>query len=89
MDSEAYSESLQFQAVKKRAVASRSFRTKIPSSNGQNFAEGQTIQFDLPSNLAAQYYNFNQLYLRITIVNKVKFKLKFTFRQLNICFEFI
>ena len=67
MDSEAYSESLQFQAVKKRAVASRSFRTKIPSSNGQNFAEGQTIQFDLPSNLAAQYYNFNQLYLRIKI----------------------
>lgn len=67
MDSEAYSESLQFQAVKKRAVASRSFRTKIPSSNGQNFSEGQTVQFDLPSNLAAQYYNFNQLYLRVKV----------------------
>lgn len=67
MDAEAFSESLQYQAVKKRAVASRSFRTKIPSSNGQNFAEGQTIQFDLPSNLAAQYYNFNQLYLRIKV----------------------
>ena len=68
MDAEAYSESLQYQAVKKRAVASRSFRTKIPASNGQNFLEGQTVQFDLPSNLAAQYYNFNQLYLRIKVV---------------------
>ncbi len=67
MDSEAYSESLQFQAVKKRAVASRSFRTKIPSSNGLTFSEGQTIQFDLPSNLAAQYYNFNQLYLKLKV----------------------
>lgn len=68
MDAEAYSESLQYQAVKKRAVASRSFRTKIPASNGQNFLEGQTVQFDLPSNLAAQYYNFNQLYLRVKVV---------------------
>ena len=67
MDAEAFSESLQYQAVKKRAVASRSFRSKIPSSNGQLFSEGQTIQFDLPSNLAAQYYNFNQLYLRIKV----------------------
>jgi len=67
MDAEAFSESLQYQAVKKRAVASRSFRSKIPSSNGQNFTEGQTIQFDLPSNLAAQYYNFNQFYLRIKV----------------------
>ena len=67
MDAEVYSESLAYQQVKKRAVSSRSFRVKIPSSNGSNFLPGQTVNIDLPSNLSAQYYNFNQLYLQFTL----------------------
>ena len=71
MDNEVFSESLAFNQVKKRAVASRSFRVKIPSSNGINFAPGQTVNVDLPSNLAGQYYNFNQMYLKFTFVPAV------------------
>ena len=68
MDNEVFSESLAFNQVKKRAVASRSFRVKIPSSNGINFAPGQTVNIDLPSNMAGQYYNFNQMYLKFNVV---------------------
>jgi hypothetical protein len=67
MDTEAYSESLAFPQVKKRAVASRSFRTKISPSNGSLFTAGSTINIDLPGNLAGQYYNFNQMYLKFTM----------------------
>ena len=69
MDNEVYSESLAFPQVKKRAVSSRSYRVKIPPSNGSSFLSGQTIQVDLPGNQAATYYNMNQMYL--------KFKVKF------------
>jgi hypothetical protein len=67
MDSEAYSESLQFPQVKKRAVASRSFRTKISPSNGSQYKSGNTINIDLPGSLIGQYYNFNQIYLKFKL----------------------
>ena len=40
---EAFSETLAYPQVKKRAVASRSFRTKITPSNGSTFTGGNTI----------------------------------------------
>ena len=58
---EAFSETLAYPQVKKRAVASRSFRTKITPSNGSTFNGGNTIHLDLPGNLAGQYYNPSQM----------------------------
>jgi hypothetical protein len=68
---EAFSESLAYPQVKKRAVASRSFRTKITPSNGSTFTGGNTINLDLPGNLAGQYYNPNQMYLKFKVQNSV------------------
>ena len=68
---EAFSETLAYPQVKKRAVASRSFRTKITPSNGSTFSGGNTIHLDLPGNLAGQYYNPNQMYLKFKIQNSV------------------
>jgi hypothetical protein len=64
---EAFSESLAFTQVKKRAVSSRSFRTKITPSNGNTFNSGNTIDISLPANLPGQYYNFNQCYLKFKV----------------------
>lgn len=69
MASEAMSESLQFANVKRRAVASRSYRTRLPPSNGISFASGGTVQFDLPANLAATYADFSQCYLKFKVNN--------------------
>ena len=68
---EAFSETLAYPQVKKRAVASRSFRTKITPSNGSTFTGGNTIHLDLPGNLAGQYYNPSQMYLKFKIQNSV------------------
>jgi hypothetical protein len=46
-------------------VASRSYRVKVSPSNGQNFTAGQTVNIDLPSNLAGTYVNWNQCYLKM------------------------
>jgi hypothetical protein len=66
---DAYSESLNYRSMKSRAVAARSFRVKIPSSNSTSFTPGQTINIDLPGNLAGQFYNFNQMYLKFKVKN--------------------
>jgi hypothetical protein len=66
-DNAVFSESLAFQQQKRRAVSARSFRVKIPSSNSTSFSDGQTIQIDLPGNLAGQYYNMNQMYLKVKV----------------------
>ena len=65
MSEEVFSESLAFNDVKRRAVASRSFRVKIPSSNSTSFTENQTIVIRLPGNLAGQYYDFSSMYLKL------------------------
>jgi len=62
---DAMSESLNYPQQKRRAVASRSYRVKISPSNGQNFKAGQTVNIDLPSNLAGTYVNWNQCYLKM------------------------
>jgi hypothetical protein len=71
MSSEAMSESLQFAAVKRRAVASRSYRVRLPASNGLNFAPGGTVQFDLPASLAGTYVDMSQCYLKFKVNNTV------------------
>ena len=69
MSAEAFSESLQFPNVKKRAVASRSYRVRLPPSNSTTFASQSTVQFDLPANLAGSYFNSNQCYLKFKLTN--------------------
>jgi len=67
---DALAESLMYPDMKRRAIASRSYRTKISPNNGQTFKAGQVVNIDMPSNLAGTYCNWNQCYL--------KFKLKTT-----------
>ena len=68
MDNAVFSESLAYGQQKRRAVSARSFRVKIPSSNSTSFTAEQTIQVDLPGNLSGQYYNFNQMYLKLKVI---------------------
>jgi len=72
---EVFSESLAYGSMKKRAVSARSFRVKIPSSNSTSFTPEQTIQLDLPGNLQGQYYNFNQMYLKVKVQSTSVYKL--------------
>ena len=71
MTEEVFSESLAYNDVKRRAVASRSFRTKLPSSNSTSFTQNQTIVIRLPGNLAGQYYDFSSMYLKLKVTSGV------------------
>lgn len=64
---DAISESLDYNNIKRRAVASRSYRVKIAPSNGSVFNPSGTINFDLPSNLAGTYIDFSQCYIRFNV----------------------
>ena len=64
---DAMSESLNYPALKRRAVASRSYRVKVNPANGQTFTAGQTINIDMPSNLSGTYCNWNQCYLKFKV----------------------
>lgn len=66
---DAMAESLNYASQKRRAVSSRSYRVKISPVNGQNFTAGQTVNIDLPSNLAATYVNWNQCYLKFKVTS--------------------
>jgi hypothetical protein len=67
MSVDAMAESLNYPNQKRRAVASRSYRVKISPNNGQTFIDGQTINIDMPSNLAGTYVNWNQCYLKFKL----------------------
>lgn len=69
MSNEVMSESLNFPAVKKRAVASRSYRVRIPPANGRDFVPGSTLQIDLPANLAGSFWDSTQAYLKFKVTN--------------------
>jgi hypothetical protein len=75
MSVDALAESVNFPNQKRRASASRSYRVKIPPSNGQTFSAGQVVQLDLPSNLAGSYANFNQCYLSFNVASSTDSKL--------------
>jgi hypothetical protein len=51
-------------------VASRSYRVKISPNNGQDFQAGQTVNIDMPSNLAGTYVNWNQCYLKFKVTSQ-------------------
>lgn len=58
MSVDALAESLNYPNQKRRAVASRSYRVKISPNNGQTFVAGQTVNIDMPSNLAGSRFIF-------------------------------
>ena len=72
---EAFSESLQYESVKRRAVASRSFKVKINPANGNSFTAGNTIDISLPGNLAGQYYVPEQMFLKFRVRNTAAIQL--------------
>lgn len=77
---DAMSEALDYNNIKRRAVASRNYRTKInpvgPSTLTNITSAGSQVEFMLPSNLAGSYMDFSQMYL--------KFKLKVTGADTNL-----
>lgn len=66
---DAMSESLNYRQMKQRAVAARSYRVKIPSSNSTTFKSGNTVNIDLNGNQAGTYFNFNQMYIKMKVKN--------------------
>ena len=64
---EVFSESLDFNSIKRRSVSARSYRVKLPPSNSTSFSPEQTINFDLPSNVAGTYTNMAQCYLKFKV----------------------
>ena len=66
---DAASSLLAFADVKKRAISSRCYRVKVPTSNGTIFTAGQTMNLDLAGNMPASYYDFSQSYLLMTVDN--------------------
>lgn len=65
------SEALDYNNIKRRAMASRSYRVRIAPSNKVNFSAGETIYMDLPSNLSGTFMDMTQTYIRL----KVKYTL--------------
>tara|TARA_R110002012_G_scaffold98492_2_gene236121 strand:- start:545 stop:1933 length:1389 start_codon:yes stop_codon:yes gene_type:complete len=66
---EANSSLMNYANMKRRAVSSKAIRQKIPSSNGTSFQLGQTINIDLPANVANTFFDFNLSYLSFKISN--------------------
>ncbi len=50
-------QSLNFLDVQRKASSSRSYRSKLSSSNAKNFVCGDEIVWDLPGNVANSYYD--------------------------------
>ena len=66
---DAASSLLDFADVKRRAISSRCYRVKIPTSNGTTFTAGNTMNLDLAGNMPASYYDFAQSYILATVEN--------------------
>jgi hypothetical protein len=58
------SEALDYNNIKRRAMASRSYRVRIAPSNKTSFGQGETIFLDLPSNLSGTFMDMTQTYIR-------------------------
>lgn len=61
------SEALDYNNIKRRAMASRSYRVRIPTSNATSFTQGQTMFLDLPSNLSGTFMDMTQTYIRFKV----------------------
>jgi hypothetical protein len=65
---DAISESLDYNNIKRRAVASRSYRVKLAPSNGSVNSSLLVLSTSiLPSNLAGTYVDFSQCYIRFNV----------------------
>ena len=60
---------LNFMDQQRKAASSRSFRSKLTSSNGITFNCADEIVFDLPGNVANSYYDMNTMYVEFLITN--------------------
>ena len=65
----AMSDKLNFAEVRRRAVAARAIKMKLPATNGSSFSPGQSIVVQLPGNLENTFYDLSKTYLRLTITN--------------------
>lgn len=61
------SEALDYNNIKRRAMASRSYRVRIAPSNKTSFSPGETINLDLPSNLSGTFMDMTQTYIRFKV----------------------
>lgn len=61
------SEALDYNNIKRRAMASRSYRVRIAPSNKTSFNAGETIFLDLPSNLSGTFMDMSQTYIRFKV----------------------
>lgn len=61
------SEALDYNNIKRRAMASRSYRVRIAPSNKTSFNAGETIFLDLPSNLSGTFMDMTQTYIRFKV----------------------
>jgi len=62
------SEALDYNNIKRRAMASRSYRVRIAPSNKTAFSPGETVYLDLPSNLSGTFMDMTQTYIRMKVV---------------------
>jgi len=68
---DAMSETLNYANVKRRAVASRSYRVRLSPSNGQSYISGNTVNFTMPSNLAGTYCDWSKCYLKYKVKSDI------------------
>jgi len=61
------SEALDYNNIKRRAMASRSYRVRIAPSNKTSFGPSETIFLDLPSNLSGTFMDMTQTYIRFKV----------------------
>ena len=66
---DAASSLLAYSQVKRRALSARCYRVKVPTSNGQTFNMGQTMNLDLAGNMNSAFYDVGQSYFKFTITN--------------------
>ena len=67
--SESFSSHLQFPVMKARAVASRTYKTKLNPTNGSSFVcnSGNAIRFELMGNQQSRFYDFGSAYIKCTL----------------------
>lgn len=68
---------LNFLDQQRKAASSRSFRSKLASSNGITFNCGDEIVFDLGGNVSNSYYDMNTMYVEFLVTNNDGANVKF------------
>jgi hypothetical protein len=68
---------LNFLDQQRKAASSRSFRSKLASSNGITFNCADEIVFDLGGNVSNSYYDMNTMYVEFLVTNNDGANVKF------------